>query len=109
MPASDELDVVWGAPERRRQANNQEQVGRNTDRRARNARGSARVREPNGTEAQRRGGMTTKQRYGREHFVEIGAKGGELVRDKRGKDFYVEIGRRGGKSRKHHRPRNEET
>jgi general stress protein YciG len=63
--------------------------------------GNARMRQLYGTEPQRRGGTTTKQRYGHEHYVEIGTKGGETVRDKRGKDFYVEIGRRGGKRPKH--------
>jgi general stress protein YciG len=58
------------------------------------------MRELHGTDPQRRGGATTKQRYGHEHYVEIGAKGGEVVRNKRGKDFFVEIGRRGGKSSK---------
>jgi general stress protein YciG len=64
--------------------------------------GNARMHALHGTEPQRRGGTTTKQRYGHEHYVEIGTKGGEKVRDKYGKDFYVEIGRRGGKRPKHH-------
>jgi general stress protein YciG len=108
MPTSDELDPMWGASEQRRRVTDQEQVERKADQRDTSARGSTQAQEPRGTEGQRRGGMTTKRRYGHEHFVEIGAKGGEIVRDKRGKDFYVEIGRRGGKSPKHRHPRDEE-
>src|SRR5262245_1001863 len=66
------------------------------------ARAHARMQDLYDSEPQRRGGTTTKQRYGHAHYVEIGTKGGEAVRDKRGHDFYVEIGRRGGKSPKQH-------
>ena len=58
------------------------------------------MREIHGTEAVRQGGTTTKQRYGHEHFVAIGAKGGTLIREKYGKSYFAELGRRGGRARK---------
>jgi uncharacterized protein len=51
-------------------------------------------------EAGRKGGQTTKQRYGDEHFGRIGKiggkKGGETTKQRYGSDFYREIGRIGG-------------
>ncbi len=46
-------------------------------------------------EAARRGGETTRDRYGAGFYEEIGAKGGRTVRDERGTEFFEEIGRRG--------------
>lgn len=51
-------------------------------------------------EAGRKGGLSTKKRYGDEYFSEIGRmggkKGGESTKRKYGIEFYQEIGRRGG-------------
>jgi uncharacterized protein len=51
-------------------------------------------------EAGRKGGQTTKQRYGDEHFGRIGKiggkKGGETTKQRYGSEFYREIGRIGG-------------
>ncbi|MHB8585646.1 MAG: KGG domain-containing protein [Thermoplasmatota archaeon] len=51
------------------------------------------------SEAGRRGGQTTKARYGPEFYSKIGAKGGETVARERGSDYYAEIGRKGGRAR----------
>ncbi|MFN2526316.1 MAG: hypothetical protein ABR505_08640 [Actinomycetota bacterium] len=51
-------------------------------------------------EAGRKGGTTTKQRYGEEHFERIGKiggkKGGETTKKRYGREFYERIGRLGG-------------
>ena len=51
-------------------------------------------------EAGRKGGKTTKQRYGEEHFGRIGKiggkKGGETTKERYGSEFYQKIGRLGG-------------
>lgn len=51
-------------------------------------------------EAGRKGGLSTKQRYGDGHFSQIGRmggkKGGESTKKKYGVEFYQEIGRKGG-------------
>ena len=51
-------------------------------------------------EAGRKGGRTTKQRYGEEHFGRIGRiggkKGGETTKQRYGTGFYQRIGRIGG-------------
>jgi len=51
-------------------------------------------------EAGRKGGKTTKQRYGEEHFGRIGKiggkKGGETTKERYGSEFYQRIGRLGG-------------
>jgi general stress protein YciG len=51
-------------------------------------------------EAGRKGGRTTKQRYGDEHFGRIGRiggkKGGETTKQRYGTEFYQKIGRIGG-------------
>ena len=53
-------------------------------------------------EAGRKGGMSTKQRYGGEHFSRIGRlggkKGGESTKRRYGVEFYQKIGRKGGSS-----------
>jgi len=54
------------------------------------------------SEAGRKGGMSTKQRYGGEHFSRIGRlggkKGGESTKRRYGVEFYQKIGRKGGSS-----------
>lgn len=57
--------------------------------------GDMTVREA-GRRGGRKGGQTTKARYGSEFYRDIGRKGGEAVRDSRGHEFYEEIGRKGG-------------
>ncbi|MFP5297701.1 MAG: hypothetical protein ACLGHL_01780 [Actinomycetota bacterium] len=51
-------------------------------------------------EAGRKGGQTTKSRYGEEHFGRIGKiggkKGGETTKQRYGSEFYQKIGRMGG-------------
>ena len=50
-------------------------------------------------EAARKGGNTTKQRYGPDFYSRIGRKGGQRVARERGPEFYSEIGRKGGEAR----------
>jgi uncharacterized protein len=51
-------------------------------------------------EAGRKGGLTTKQRYGEEFFGKIGRiggkKGGDTTKKRYGIEFYQRIGRKGG-------------
>jgi general stress protein YciG len=51
-------------------------------------------------EAGRKGGMTTKKRYGAEFFGRIGRvggkKGGDTTKKRYGPEFYQRIGRIGG-------------
>lgn len=51
-------------------------------------------------EAGRKGGLSTKQRYGDEFFGKIGRlggkKGGEATKRRHGVEFYQRIGRKGG-------------
>jgi general stress protein YciG len=52
------------------------------------------------SEAGRKGGKATKERYGEEHFGKIGKiggkKGGETTKERYGSEFYQKIGRLGG-------------
>jgi len=52
------------------------------------------------SEAGRKGGLSTKQRYGEDHFSEIGRmggkKGGESTKSRYGVEFYQKIGKKGG-------------
>ena len=48
-------------------------------------------------EAGRKGGKTTRARYGTEFFQEIGAKGGRTVSERYSNEHFREIGRKGGK------------
>jgi general stress protein YciG len=51
-------------------------------------------------DAGRKGGLTTKQRYGADFYQQIGRKGGKkgglTTRERYGPDFYRNIGRKGG-------------
>jgi uncharacterized protein len=51
-------------------------------------------------DAGRKGGLSTKQRYGPDFFQEIGRKGGKkgglTTKQRYGPDFYRTIGRKGG-------------
>ncbi len=51
-------------------------------------------------DAGRKGGQTTKQRYGPDFFQEIGRKGGKkgglTTKQRYGPEFYRAIGRKGG-------------
>jgi uncharacterized protein len=48
-------------------------------------------------EAGRKGGRTTRARYGAEFFQEIGAKGGRTVSERYSNEHFREIGRKGGR------------
>jgi general stress protein YciG len=48
-------------------------------------------------EAGRKGGKTTRDRYGTDFFQEIGAKGGRAVSDRYPSEHFREIGRKGGR------------
>jgi general stress protein YciG len=48
-------------------------------------------------EAGRKGGQTTRARYGPEFFQEIGAKGGRAVSERYSNEHFREIGRKGGR------------
>jgi len=48
-------------------------------------------------EAGRKGGKTTRDRYGTDFFQEIGAKGGRTVSDRYPSEHFREIGRKGGR------------
>lgn len=52
------------------------------------------------SEAGRRGGEATKERYGLDHYKTMGSKGGEMTKAKYGPEHYSEIGRKGGAKRK---------
>ncbi len=56
---------------------------------------------PNGgmsvREAGRKGGRTTRARYGPEFFQEIGQKGGKAVSERYTNEHFREIGRKGGR------------
>ncbi|MGI8426123.1 MAG: hypothetical protein ACR2FO_03565 [Actinomycetota bacterium] len=58
------------------------------------------ARKMSRAEAGRKGGLSTKQRYGEDYFSQIGRmggkKGGETTKQKYGLEFYQEIGRKGG-------------
>jgi len=48
-------------------------------------------------EAGRKGGTTTRARYGAEFFQAIGAKGGRTVSERYSNEHFREIGRKGGR------------
>ena len=62
--------------------------------------GMADTRKMSRAEAGRKGGQTTKQRYGEDFFGKIGRmggkKGGETTKRRYGIEFYQKIGRKGG-------------
>jgi general stress protein YciG len=47
-------------------------------------------------EAGRRGGTSTKKKYGGEFYQRIGKQGGETTKQRHGPQFYEKIGRKGG-------------
>ncbi|HVE76789.1 MAG TPA: hypothetical protein VND22_08520 [Actinomycetota bacterium] len=51
-------------------------------------------------EAGRKGGMSTRRRYGKNHFSEIGRiggkKGGDTTKQRHGTEFFKQIGKKGG-------------
>jgi len=51
------------------------------------------------SEAGKKGAATLKERFGREHFVNMGKAGGASNREKHGPDHFKELGRRGGQIR----------
>jgi len=48
-------------------------------------------------EAGRKGGRTTRDRYGTDFFQEIGSKGGKTVSERYPSEHFREIGRKGGR------------
>ncbi|HEU5315062.1 MAG TPA: KGG domain-containing protein [Chloroflexota bacterium] len=48
-------------------------------------------------EAGRKGGKTTRQRYGSEFYQEIGQKGGRAVSERYSHEHFQTIGRKGGR------------
>ena len=48
-------------------------------------------------EAGRKGGKTTRQRYGTEFYQEIGQKGGRAVSERYSHEHFQQIGRMGGR------------
>jgi hypothetical protein len=67
---------------------------------ARTGNGSSGYSKMSRAEAGRKGGMTTKKRYGAEFFGRIGRvggkKGGDTTKKRYGPEFYQRIGRIGG-------------
>ncbi|MCC2668084.1 MAG: Small hydrophilic plant seed protein [Armatimonadetes bacterium] len=49
--------------------------------------------------AGKKGAATLKDRFGREHFVNMGKTGGASNRDKHDPDHFKELGKRGGQIR----------
>jgi general stress protein YciG len=47
-------------------------------------------------EAGRRGGSSTKKKYGGEFYKSIGKKGGDTTKERMGPGFYEKIGKKGG-------------
>ncbi len=47
-------------------------------------------------EAGRRGGTSTKKRYGPDFYKGIGKKGGETTKQRHGREHYEKIGKKGG-------------
>ena len=47
-------------------------------------------------EAGRRGGTSTKKKYGPQFYQSIGKKGGETTKKRHGPEFYEKIGKKGG-------------
>jgi uncharacterized protein len=51
-----------------------------------------------GTESARRGGLSSRAKYGRDYFALIGRKGGLTLSKRRGPEYFAEIGRHGGET-----------
>ena len=54
------------------------------------------MKEMTVSEAGRKGGETTKKRYGNGFYEAIGKKGGKVTSSRHGKPFYEAIGQKGG-------------
>jgi hypothetical protein len=67
------------------------------DRRSGDQNGSPNEGNMSVREAGRKGGKTTRARYGAEFFQEIGAKGGKAVSERYSNEHFREIGRKGGR------------
>ena len=67
------------------------------ERRSANQNGSGDDGNMSVREAGRKGGKTTRARYGAEFFQEIGAKGGKAVSERYSNEHFREIGRKGGR------------
>jgi hypothetical protein len=53
-----------------------------------------------GTAAAKRGGIAAREKYGVEHFRQIGKKGGTTVKERHGSEYYSRIGHQGGEQTK---------
>lgn len=51
----------------------------------------------------RKGGLSVRQKHGSEHFARIGRRGGEQTKARYGAEYYTRIGKRGGEARAHSR------
>ncbi|MCA1840304.1 MAG: hypothetical protein ABR507_02435 [Actinomycetota bacterium] len=75
-------------------------TGQTPDRAADTERDDSKPRKMSRAEAGRKGGLSTKKRYGDGYFSEIGRmggkKGGEATKQRYGVEFYQTIGRKGG-------------
>ena len=60
---------------------------------------TTRGRKP-GTPQAKHGGQATRDKYGPEHYRELGKKGGAAARERRGAAFFAAIGRKGGQATK---------
>lgn len=67
------------------------------ERRSTDGNGSADDGNMSVREAGRKGGKTTRARYGAEFFQAIGAKGGKAVSARYSNEHFREIGRKGGR------------
>lgn len=48
----------------------------------------------------KKGGSSTKEKYGADFYAQIGRKGGETMKRERGPEFYSRIGQKGGSARR---------
>ncbi len=51
-------------------------------------------------EAGRRGGTSTKKKYGGDFYKAIGKKGGDTTKQRHGREHYEKIGKKGGQHMK---------
>jgi general stress protein YciG len=81
-----------------------DQQARHTDRETAMARDQDHAQVPGrkrgpqpGSEAARRRGTTTREKYGPDFYSRIGTKGGQAMLQTRGPEYYARIGQKGGK------------